>query len=221
MLLRVCSNKMERPKLRWRFYAISSCILLLAVVEHLFSIAVNSEKHDWRSDSENATFQNFLQIYCASSHAFILEIGKSIIFPRPARSIIFLIMHSKDLFFLFISSEIQFRARNLYFYRQQAGDFHVEFHWRFRHVGNKILLIRSKHISVLLEIKLKYICFIFLNYFYSFVWSEFSDGYRSGRKVQNVEQGSDELHIKASNYRLVQFSRRLRCSQLHGEEGGQ
>ncbi|XP_011340003.1 gustatory receptor for sugar taste 64f isoform X2 [Ooceraea biroi] len=67
------SNKMQRPKLRWRLYAISSTILFLAVIEHILSIAVNAEKHDYKKGSENATFQDFLQIYCENSHAFILD----------------------------------------------------------------------------------------------------------------------------------------------------
>ncbi|XP_072755740.1 gustatory receptor for sugar taste 64e isoform X2 [Anoplolepis gracilipes] len=67
------SNKMERPKLRWRFYLITASILLLALVEHLLSIAVNSKNYDWSGKTENSTFQNFLQIYCMSSHAFIMD----------------------------------------------------------------------------------------------------------------------------------------------------
>ncbi|XP_071644434.1 gustatory receptor for sugar taste 64a [Temnothorax longispinosus] len=67
------SNKVERPKLRWKFYAITASILLMALVEHILSIVVNTTKYDWSGSSENSTFQNFLQIYCTSSHAFILE----------------------------------------------------------------------------------------------------------------------------------------------------
>ncbi|EFN77949.1 Putative gustatory receptor 64f [Harpegnathos saltator] len=66
------SNKATRPKLRWKLYAMSVTILLLAVIEHVLSIAVNSEKYDW-SGTANSTFQNFLNVYCNSSHAFILE----------------------------------------------------------------------------------------------------------------------------------------------------
>ncbi|XP_014475081.1 PREDICTED: gustatory receptor for sugar taste 64a-like [Dinoponera quadriceps] len=66
------SDKTERPKLRWKFYTLSATVLFLALIEHVLSIAVNSEKHDWNGTS-NSTFQNFLKIYCANSHAFILE----------------------------------------------------------------------------------------------------------------------------------------------------
>ncbi|XP_032670845.1 gustatory receptor for sugar taste 64f-like [Odontomachus brunneus] len=69
------SNKAERPKLRWKFYTISMSVLLLALIEHILSIAVNSKKYDW-SGTSNSTFTNFLRVYCASSHAFILDIVK-------------------------------------------------------------------------------------------------------------------------------------------------
>ncbi|XP_011881611.1 PREDICTED: gustatory receptor for sugar taste 64e-like [Vollenhovia emeryi] len=67
------SNKMERPKLRWKFYVITASILLMALAEHILSILVNTTKYDWSGRSENSTFQNFLQIYCMSSHAFIMK----------------------------------------------------------------------------------------------------------------------------------------------------
>ncbi|CAL1674849.1 unnamed protein product [Lasius platythorax] len=67
------SNKLERPKLRWRFYLITSSILLLALVEHILSIAINTKNYDWSGKSKNSTFQHFLQTYCVSSHAFIME----------------------------------------------------------------------------------------------------------------------------------------------------
>ncbi|XP_070156540.1 gustatory receptor for sugar taste 64a [Polyergus mexicanus] len=67
------SNKIERPKLRWRFYLITASILLLALVEHILSIAINTKNYDWSGNTKNTTFQHFLQIYCMSSHAFILE----------------------------------------------------------------------------------------------------------------------------------------------------
>ncbi|KAL6255770.1 hypothetical protein P5V15_013013 [Pogonomyrmex californicus] len=67
------SNKMDRPKLRWKFYAIAASILLLALIEHILSIVVNTEKYDWSGSSKNSTFKNFLQVYCTFSHAFVLE----------------------------------------------------------------------------------------------------------------------------------------------------
>jgi len=76
------SNMAERPKLRWRLYAISGSILLLAVIEHILSIADNSKHYVWKSDSENATFQHFLHAYCVSSHAFILQTGEWSVFSR-------------------------------------------------------------------------------------------------------------------------------------------
>lgn len=75
LIFRFCRNKLERPKLRWKLYAIAVFILLMALVEHILSIVVNSAKYDWNSE-RNSTFQNFLQAYCTDSHAFILEIGK-------------------------------------------------------------------------------------------------------------------------------------------------
>ncbi|XP_039303811.1 gustatory receptor for sugar taste 64e isoform X2 [Solenopsis invicta] len=67
------SNKIERPKLRWKFNTISSSILFLALIEHIFSIIQNTLEYDWSGKSENSTFQNFLQVYCTSSHSFILQ----------------------------------------------------------------------------------------------------------------------------------------------------
>ncbi|XP_020278417.1 gustatory receptor for sugar taste 64a-like [Pseudomyrmex gracilis] len=67
------SNKTERPKLRWKINLIAIFILLLALVEHILSIAVNTVDYDWSGKSENSTFQNFLYIYCKHSHSFILE----------------------------------------------------------------------------------------------------------------------------------------------------
>jgi len=69
---------MDRPILRWKFYLVTTPILLLAIVEHILSIAVNSANYDWKG-SENSTLQNFLQMYCKSSHAFILESCQCII----------------------------------------------------------------------------------------------------------------------------------------------
>ncbi|XP_012217564.2 gustatory receptor for sugar taste 64e-like isoform X2 [Linepithema humile] len=66
------SNKIDRPILRWKLYLMTALILLLAIVEHILSIAVHSTNYDWKG-SENSTLQNFLQIYCESSHAFIFE----------------------------------------------------------------------------------------------------------------------------------------------------
>ncbi|XP_011689867.1 PREDICTED: gustatory receptor for sugar taste 64f-like [Wasmannia auropunctata] len=68
------SNKMKRPKLRWKLWAIAAFILLLAVFEHILSIAVHIRKYDWSGKTGNSTFSHFLQMYCASSHAFILHI---------------------------------------------------------------------------------------------------------------------------------------------------
>lgn len=76
----VYSNKVNRPKLRWKFYAIAASILILAAIEHILSIAENSEKHDWSGKMENSTFANFLKVYCASSHAFVLDTRKSYAF---------------------------------------------------------------------------------------------------------------------------------------------
>ncbi|KAL6444636.1 hypothetical protein ACFW04_002022 [Cataglyphis niger] len=67
------SNKLERPKLRWRFYLITVSILFLALFEHSLSIVINTKDYDWSGNTTNSTFQHFLQIYCESSHAFILE----------------------------------------------------------------------------------------------------------------------------------------------------
>lgn len=76
---RFYSNKLERPKLRWRFYLITASILLLALVEHILSIAINTKDYDWSGNTKNTTFQHFLQIYCMSSHAFILETCKRVV----------------------------------------------------------------------------------------------------------------------------------------------
>ncbi|KAG5323920.1 GR05A protein, partial [Acromyrmex heyeri] len=74
MELFIDSNKMERPKLRWKLYLIAASILFVALIEHILSILVHVKKYDWSGKSDNATFLNFLEIYCTSSHAFILEI---------------------------------------------------------------------------------------------------------------------------------------------------
>ncbi|XP_011062451.1 PREDICTED: gustatory receptor for sugar taste 64e-like [Acromyrmex echinatior] len=74
MELFIDSNKMERPKLRWKLYLIAASILFVALIEHILSILVHVKKYDWSGKSDNATFLNFLEIYCMSSHAFILEI---------------------------------------------------------------------------------------------------------------------------------------------------
>lgn len=73
------SNKLERPKLRWRFYLITVSILFLALFEHSLSIAINTKDYDWSGNTTNSTFQHFLQIYCESSHAFILETCKFVV----------------------------------------------------------------------------------------------------------------------------------------------
>ncbi|XP_012055154.1 PREDICTED: gustatory receptor for sugar taste 64e-like [Atta cephalotes] len=73
MELFIDSNKMERPKLRWKLYLIAISILFVALIEHILSILVHVKKYDWSGKSDNATFPNFLEIYCTSSHAFILE----------------------------------------------------------------------------------------------------------------------------------------------------
>ncbi|KAL0121255.1 hypothetical protein PUN28_008729 [Cardiocondyla obscurior] len=70
------SNKNIRPKLRWKLYVISASILLTAVFEHLLSMMLNTTKYDWSGKSGNSTFKNFLYIYSASSHEFILNILK-------------------------------------------------------------------------------------------------------------------------------------------------
>ncbi|XP_029177344.1 gustatory receptor for sugar taste 64a-like [Nylanderia fulva] len=67
------SNKVERPKLRWRFNLITASILLMALGEHILSIAINTKTFDWKGTSKNSTFKHFLEIYCVHSHAFILE----------------------------------------------------------------------------------------------------------------------------------------------------
>ncbi|KYQ46620.1 Putative gustatory receptor 64a [Trachymyrmex zeteki] len=76
MELFIDSNKMKRPKLRWKLHLIAVSILFVALIEHILSILVHTKKYDWSGKSDNATFLNFLEIYCMSSHAFILEILK-------------------------------------------------------------------------------------------------------------------------------------------------
>ncbi|EFN61324.1 Putative gustatory receptor 64f [Camponotus floridanus] len=65
------SNNIERPKLRWRFNLITASILLLALGDHILSIAV-MKNYDW-SNMKNSSIPHFLQTYCISNHAFVLE----------------------------------------------------------------------------------------------------------------------------------------------------
>ncbi|XP_029167705.1 gustatory receptor for sugar taste 64a-like [Nylanderia fulva] len=67
------SNKVERPKLRWKFYLITATILFWALVVDILNIAMNTEKFYWNDNLKNTTFEHFLEIYCMSSHAFIIE----------------------------------------------------------------------------------------------------------------------------------------------------
>ncbi|XP_017793582.1 PREDICTED: gustatory receptor for sugar taste 64f-like [Habropoda laboriosa] len=66
------SNSSETPRLRWKFFLISSVVMLLALIEHILSVFNNIEGYDW--NGSNSTFRNFLEIYSLRSHAFIFNI---------------------------------------------------------------------------------------------------------------------------------------------------
>ncbi|CAK9807740.1 Gustatory receptor for sugar taste 64f [Anthophora plagiata] len=66
------SNSSETPRLRWKFFLISSVVMLLAFIEHILSVFNNIEDYDW--NGTNSTFRNFLEIYSLRSHSFIFDI---------------------------------------------------------------------------------------------------------------------------------------------------
>ncbi|XP_076378783.1 gustatory receptor 5a for trehalose [Megalopta genalis] len=67
------SNCAERVPLRWKFFFISSIVLLLALVEHILSVLNNIETTEW-SERHNSTFRDFLEVYSLKSHSFIFDI---------------------------------------------------------------------------------------------------------------------------------------------------
>ncbi|XP_076645879.1 gustatory receptor for sugar taste 64f [Halictus rubicundus] len=67
------SNSTEKPRLRWKFFFISSVVLLLALVEHILSMLSNVENTEW-CENRNSTFRDFLEIYCLKSNFFIFDI---------------------------------------------------------------------------------------------------------------------------------------------------
>lgn len=71
---------MERPKLRCRLYTTIVSLLMLSLIEHTLSIVVDTIIYEWKVNSENATFSNFLKIYCEYSHPFVPKTGEFIFF---------------------------------------------------------------------------------------------------------------------------------------------
>ncbi|KAK2575503.1 hypothetical protein KPH14_011224 [Odynerus spinipes] len=67
----VDGNVSRAPRLRWKFIIISTVVLLFSLIEHILSVVNNSVDFEW--GTSNSTFPNFLRIYTAASHAFILE----------------------------------------------------------------------------------------------------------------------------------------------------
>ncbi|XP_068986737.1 gustatory receptor for sugar taste 64f-like isoform X1 [Bombus flavifrons] len=65
------SNCIEPTRLRWKFFFLSSVILLLALVEHILSMFNNVDGYDW--NASNSTFRSFLETYTLRSHSFIFD----------------------------------------------------------------------------------------------------------------------------------------------------
>lgn len=66
------SNATEPTRLRWKFFFLSSVVLVLSFIEHILSMFNNVEGYDW--NASNSTFRNFLEIYTLRSHSFIFDI---------------------------------------------------------------------------------------------------------------------------------------------------
>ncbi|XP_076235178.1 gustatory receptor for sugar taste 64a [Calliopsis andreniformis] len=66
------SNSTQFPRLRWKFYIISSVVLLLALIEHILSVINNVDEYEW-DNSTNSSFRNFLEVYSLKSHSFIFD----------------------------------------------------------------------------------------------------------------------------------------------------
>ncbi|CAL7948631.1 unnamed protein product [Xylocopa violacea] len=65
------SNYARITRLRWKFFFISSVVLVLSLIEHVLSVFNNAKGYDW--DGSNSTFRNFLQIYTLESHSFLFD----------------------------------------------------------------------------------------------------------------------------------------------------
>lgn len=70
-LFTIYSNCIEPTRLRWKFFFLSSVILLLALVEHILSMFNNVDGYDW--NASNSTFRSFLETYTLRSHSFIFD----------------------------------------------------------------------------------------------------------------------------------------------------
>ncbi|KAG9433562.1 gustatory receptor for sugar taste 64f [Apis mellifera carnica] len=65
------SNSTEPTRLRWKFFIISTMVLVLSLIEHVLSIFNNIDGYEW--NESNSTFHNFLEIYTLRSHSFIFD----------------------------------------------------------------------------------------------------------------------------------------------------
>lgn len=72
----ILSNSTEPTRLRWKFFIISTMVLVLSLIEHVLSIFNNIDGYEW--NESNSTFHNFLEIYTLRSHSFIFDTCESL-----------------------------------------------------------------------------------------------------------------------------------------------
>ena len=65
------SNSIEPTRLRWKFFFLSTVILVLSFIEHVLSMFNSIEGYDW--NAPNSTFRNFLEVYTLRSHSFLFD----------------------------------------------------------------------------------------------------------------------------------------------------
>lgn len=80
----IFSNSTEPTRLRWKFFIISTIVLVLSLIEHVLSVFNNIDGYEW--NESNSTFHNFLEIYTLRSHSFIFDTCESLLFNKKMKS---------------------------------------------------------------------------------------------------------------------------------------